>query len=99
MNSNYQRGTRFERTLLTLLEKDGYSTLRTAGSHGFADIVALNSNHVRMIQCKVTKASKITLGTYSKDVAKILETKCPPTVTRELWIKMDRKEPYKVLIL
>lgn len=98
MNKNYQRGTRFERIIIQTLEKLGYSTLRTAGSHGFADVVAVNCNLVRFIQSKVTK-DKIRLSTYKSDIAKILETSIPENVTKELWIKRDREQVYKILIL
>lgn len=98
MNKNYQRGTRFERIIIQTLEKIGYSTLRTAGSHGFADVVAVNCNLVRFIQGKVTK-DKIRLSTYKPDIAKILETSIPENVTKELWIKRDREQVYKILIL
>ena len=99
MNKNYQRGTRFERVIISSLEELGYATLRTAGSHGFADVVAVNDKLVRFIQSKVTKEPKIRLSTYKKDVSKILLTHSPDNTTKELWIKVDRKEPYKILIL
>lgn len=99
MNKNYQRGTRFERIIIQTLEKLGYSTLRTAGSHGFADIVAVNCNLVRFIQSKVTKDKKIRISTYKTDIAKILGTNIPDNTTKELWIKRDREEAYKILIL
>lgn len=99
MNKNYQRGTRFERIIIQTVEKLGYSTLRTAGSHGFADVVAVNRNLVRFIQSKVTKDKKIRISTYKLDIAKILETSIPENVTKELWIKRDREQVYKILIL
>lgn len=99
MNKNYQRGVRFERMIIESLVENGYSALRTAGSHGFADVVGMNALYVRMIQGKVTKDDKIALGAYKADIAKIKKIHVPENVTRELWIKIDRKEPYKVLIL
>lgn len=99
MNKNYQRGVRFERMIIESLVENGYSALRTAGSHGFADVVGMNALYVRMIQGKVTKDAKPRISAYKADIAKILAIKCPPNVTRELWIKLDRQKPYKVLVL
>lgn len=98
-NANYQRGVRFERDIISETKSEGYETLRTAGSHGFADVIAINEKLVRLIQGKVTKDAKPRIGAYKADIAKILAIKCPPNVTRELWIKLDRQKPYKVLVL
>lgn len=99
MNKNYQRGVRFERMIIESLVENGYSALRTAGSHGFADVIAISKNLVRLIQGKVTKDAKPRISAYKADITKILAIKCPPNVTRELWIKLDRQKPYKVLVL
>lgn len=99
MNKNYMRGARFERSVIEYLEKFGFKTLRTAGSHGFTDVIAVGKNVVRFIQCKVTKSQKISFAAYADDIEKIINTPSPENTTRELWIKQDRKEPYKILIL
>ena len=56
MNSNYQKGVRFERERLKAYEKLGYLCMRTAGSHGAFDLVAVSEkwNLVILIQCKTT---------------------------------------------
>lgn len=99
MNKNYQRGVRLERFIISELSEQGYSTLRTAGSHGFADVIAINKQLVRLIQGKASKSPTISLATYKADLAKILNTPTPPNVTRELWIKRDRQPIYRILIL
>lgn len=55
-NRNYERGVRFERERKKYWESKGHTVLRTAGSHGFADLVAVSANGVvTFIQCKVTE--------------------------------------------
>ncbi len=53
-NKNYAKGVRFEREVKASLEAAGWWVLRTAGSHGFADLVAISkeSGAVVFIQCK-----------------------------------------------
>ena len=53
-NKNYLAGRRFEYERKKAWETTGYTVLRTAGSHGFADLVAVRSGgHVTFIQCKI----------------------------------------------
>lgn len=54
-NKNYLRGRRFEYEVAKTLKEQGYEVMRTAGSHGKFDIIALRSG-VKPIfyQCKVT---------------------------------------------
>lgn len=67
-NKNYLRGRRFEWEVKKQLEQSGYSVMRTAGSHGFADIIAIRhangQTHIRFIQCKVVK--RITTAICNK---------------------------------
>ncbi len=53
-NKNYVKGVRKERRIKHELERDGFIVLRTAGSHGFADLIAIDkeTNIIRFIQCK-----------------------------------------------
>ncbi len=53
-NRNYRRGRDKEYRVKKKLEKQGFTVLRTAGSHGFADLVAIDevNNFVDFIQCK-----------------------------------------------
>ena len=53
MNPNYIKGRNKEYDLKHQLEREGYTVLRTAGSHGFADLIAVSSlGKIRFIQCK-----------------------------------------------
>lgn len=63
MNINYKRSRARETQLKLALEKEGYYTIRAAGSHGLADVIAIkpaecgNAFHfeVRFIQVKVSE--------------------------------------------
>ena len=53
-NANYQKGRKKEYLIKKQLEREGFIVLRTAGSHGFADLVAIDKDArwIRFIQCK-----------------------------------------------
>jgi hypothetical protein len=56
-NRNYINGRAYEYKAKQLLEAQGYTTIRTAGSHGPYDLLAMKSGEkVRCIQIKRTKA-------------------------------------------
>lgn len=59
-NNNYRRGATFERKIKKQWEDDGYLVIRSAGSKGPVDLVAIKSTavyevHVVLIQCKLRK--------------------------------------------
>lgn len=57
-NKNYIKGRAFEYKRMKAWERNGYTVLRTAGSHGFADLVAVKRTYpVEFIQCKVCKTN------------------------------------------
>jgi hypothetical protein len=66
---------------MRILEAAGYYCIRSAGSHGFFDIVAFNSTGMRLVQCKtnghVTALDREGLQEF-KDL--------PPGCSKELWI-------------
>lgn len=49
----YKRGRTFEYRVMAHFEELGYYVMRSAGSHGAADIVALRNPHKILIQCKI----------------------------------------------
>ena len=58
-NANYRKGVRFERQRQRAWEMKGYTVLRTAGSKGAFDLVAIKHNApVELIQCKSTKGGE-----------------------------------------
>ena len=52
MNKQYTKGARNEYKTMRLLEIAGYICLRTAGSHGPFDVIALSASNILLIQCK-----------------------------------------------
>lgn len=55
MNKNYNNGRAKEYRLKKKFQKEGYVVLRTAGSHGFADLIAIKDSTVLFIQVKPKK--------------------------------------------
>ena len=51
--TQYSRGSDFERSAMRALEADGYFVVRSAGSKGAADLVALKSGQALLVQCKL----------------------------------------------
>jgi len=51
--SRYIRGRRFEHRVKRLLEERGYIVVRSAGSKGPFDLVALRFGEILLIQCKL----------------------------------------------
>ena len=70
-NKNYQKGRAKEYRLKRKLENQGYIVLRTAGSHGFADLVAISQNkhEIKLIQVKprkyTQKQKKLLMESYN----------------------------------
>lgn len=50
--TNYGNGSYFERRVLGILEHDGYTVVRSAGSHGVADVIGLKAFEIVLVQCK-----------------------------------------------
>ena len=55
-NRNYIKGRKLEYELKKMYEELGCTCLRTAGSHGFADLVVINKAGVMFVQAKVCKS-------------------------------------------
>lgn len=56
-NKNYLRGRAYEYKAKKYLEEQGYTVVRTAGSHGPWDLIAIRGEEkVRCIQIKRTKS-------------------------------------------
>lgn len=69
-NRNYINGANFERRVKKELEEQGWLCFRTAGSHGVADVIAIQGGRVpRLIQCKLTGKISRTDRSKLKEVA------------------------------
>ena len=58
MGTNYASGRNFEYRVRDWLESRGYTVIRSAGSRGFADLVALAPGEVLLVQCTTSEESK-----------------------------------------
>ncbi len=88
MATNYERGRDTEYKCIETLEKAGYIAVRTAGSHGAFDVVAVNALGFRLIQCKREQGEP---GSYDIDREKIQQLQLPRNATGELWVWRDRQ--------
>lgn len=52
MATNYEKGRYYEYKSMRWLEKQGYTTFRSAGSHGLWDVIAYNEYNYLLVQVK-----------------------------------------------
>lgn len=66
-----------------ILERAGYLVVRSAGSHGLFDLVAISPLGVRLIQVKSNYVGPV-------EIESLQEFKdCPHNSTREIWLFRD----------
>ena len=82
--TNYQRGYRLELLAKRELIARGYYVVRSAGSHGAVDLVALADDHLLLIQVG-TRGSK-----NAADYEKLRRVPAPGKVSREMWLWVER---------
>jgi len=56
MGGNYRKGARFENRVKKHLEQNGWYVMRSAGSHGLADLHAMNPGSIWLIACRTDRA-------------------------------------------
>lgn len=82
MATNYERGRAYEYRAKRELEAQGYTVIRSSGSHGPHDLIAFRGNEkVRCIQIKRTKSPagvKQLLGKFQPLPA--------DTYNQEMWV-------------
>ena len=98
--ANYRRGRETEYKCMEELENEGFITLRTAGSHGPIDVIAIRRREIKFIQLKRLKKDKKfhtpdSLIKFKRvldflDGDQISEVELV-TITCELWIWLDHK--------
>jgi Holliday junction resolvase len=79
-------GTPFEYAVRDYFVAMGFSVMRSAGSHGAADLVCWNKAQVYLIQCKKTSKRQ----KFTKDVEALRIFKAPNSWRKLLWVKVDR---------
>ena len=76
-NKNYIAGRNFEYKVKKYYEKQGFIVLRTSGSHGFADLIAVKNTQIflsngyfkktiEFVQCKNRKPTKKEIKELNK---------------------------------
>jgi len=83
--SRYRLGRRLEYRIKKLLEEHGYEVIRSAGSHGRWDLVAVKDGIVRLIQVKRGKFQRYKI----KDLFPLLATPC--VLSKEAWFYIPRR--------
>jgi hypothetical protein len=83
-NRNYVNGRNYEYKCMRTLEAEGYATIRTAGSHGFADVIGFKLGvPVRCIQIKRTKSPSQLRRLLSQFKPEHIDN---PSDTYESWV-------------
>ena len=81
MTSAYKKGYRFERYIFSKLSESGFYCVRSSGSHGAFDIIAVYPNRIFGIQCKLNgqltkkELSHIRLISYAYGIIPLLAYK------------------------
>lgn len=77
------KGSRVEKELQYILENNGYNVTKSGGSFGLFDLVAINQNHLLLVQVKANRIS----GKEVKKIAKF--DNCPSNTYKLVAIKKD----------
>lgn len=90
--SRYERGRRGEYELKKSFEKKGFTVLRTAGSHGCADLIVFNDRNFYLIQVKRGKESNFfkVKKIYKSEIEEFSKVKVPEFIKKEFWYRQDR---------
>lgn len=88
-NLNYNRGRASEYRAIKELEAEGYTAIRSAGSHSCADVVAWNNWCLRLIQIKTFKKYE---GDYRKDTECLQNMTLPPSTKCEIWTRRTNQK-------
>lgn len=93
--SRYGKGRRLEYKIRGILEPEGYYVVRSAGSKGLFDIVAIpvgSPKKIKLIQSKSNREPP------KKEMALLREFNCPTYCEKEIWVWIDRKGFNKYLL-
>lgn len=90
MSTNYSRGADAERRAVEHLERVGYTVIRSAGSHGPVDLVAVGPTGVRLIQVKRDAGGYVSPAVLETAREQLRGIPCPAGVSREIWVWKDR---------
>ena len=85
--TQYRRGRAIEWKARKELESRGFTVIRSAGSKGVFDLVALDANSLILIQVK--RANRLGKQ-YPAVIKQIQAVPCPPGTLKQLWVWIDR---------
>jgi len=89
--TNYKRGRETEYKIVKIMEEAGYIALRTAGSHGPWDVMALGPTGLRLIQAKRVKKDGNWQHDYEQAKEQLRQLPDHRDVSYEIWVYMDYK--------
>ena len=92
----YITGVKAEYRARDELKSQGYYVMRSAGSHGLFDLIAISADYVKLIQVKV-----ISFGEkkkFKKERMDLGYVRCPESCLKELWVweKHGKWQVYKI---
>jgi len=98
MSTNYQQGYAAEDNCKNYYKELGCIAFRTAGSHGPADVVAIepDGKHVHFIQVKKVKTEKTVKAAYREAFQEIVQIPRADHIIREVWVKVYGKRGWAI---
>lgn len=98
MVNNYRRGRAKEHHAIALLKRQGYVSVRAAGSKGAYDIVAWkDGGPCRCIQVK--REERAGNSTYPAERRRLALAPCPAGGQRELWVWADDLRTWRAQLI
>ena len=89
----YKSGRAYEYKARKILEREGFYVIRSAGSRGIIDLVAIKPNKIKLIQVKSTSRDEIKIPNELKEFAKKYSNQM---VEVELWVFKKGKKLEKI---
>ncbi|MCC6050623.1 MAG: hypothetical protein LM580_07940 [Thermofilum sp.] len=89
--SPYKRGARYEYYVKQLLEERGYLVVRTAGSHGPFDLIAIDKGKREILLVQVTKRKHLP-AQLKRELASLAGTYVVRSIVYQLgeWIDLSQ---------
>ena len=94
----YNTRVKYERELQALLEKEGYVTMRSAGSHGSVDLFAVSDKYIKAIQVKSSTLPLLAPSNIQSFKSAIMYLQTLPdnfNILSELWVRTIRSDKHK----
>ena len=91
----YKSGRAYEYKARKILEREGFYVIRSAGSRGIIDLVAIKPNKIKLIQVKSTSRDEINIPNELKEFAKKYSNQM---VEVELWVFKKGKKLEKIKV-